>query len=207
MSGPAGPVVGACDFGGELEGRTVRLGRHGERTRGQPLGAVMFLTMMGVVAFVAGSAELDAGFSAGGRLDLDGGVDLVLLAVVGLLVAEEDGALAAGARVVGGQFAVQFVLSALLLLRLPPQLRLLLLLGGLAQHDVALVVVLHSYFNKALPVLPIFFASLAVLGSPHPSDQFDAPPGPWCTFTLVFAVSPMLNSLLFDILQLIFKRI
>jgi hypothetical protein len=167
----------------------------------------MFLTMMGVVAFVAGSAELDAGFSAGGRLDLDGGVDLVLLAVVGLLVAEEDGALAAGARVVGGQFAVQFVLFALLLLRLPPQLRLLLLLGGLAQHDVALVVVLHPYFNKALPVLPIFFASLAVLGSPHPSDQFDAPPGPWCTFTLVFAVSPMLNSLLFDILQLIFKRI
>ncbi len=155
---------------------------------------------------MAGSAELNAGFSAGRSLDLDSRIDLVLLAVVSLLVAEEDSALAACAGVVGGQFAVEFFLFAFLLLGLTTQFSLLLFLGGFSQHDVALIVVFHAYFNKALPVLPIFFASLAVLGSPHPRDQLDAPPGPWCTFTLVLALSPMLNSLLLDILQLISKE-
>lgn len=155
---------------------------------------------------MAGSTELDAGFSAGRSLDLDRRVDLVLLAVVSLLFSEENGAFSARAGVVGGQFAVEFFLFAFLLLGLAAQLSLLLLLSRISQHDVALIVVFHAYFNKALPVLPIFLASLAVLGSPHPRDQLDAPPGPWCTFTLVLADSPMLNSLLLDIPQLISKE-
>lgn len=89
------------------------------------------------------STQLEVGPSSGRVPDLDRGEDLVLLAVVGLLLPEEDVALASVLGIIGGQLAVELLfLPALALLSLPP-LSLLLLLGVLPEHDVALVVVLE----------------------------------------------------------------
>ena len=46
---------------------------------------------------------------------------------------------------------------------------------------------------------------LACLGfcSSQPNDQLDCPPGLWCTLTLVFCDSPMLNSLRLSLMDLI----
>ena len=89
------------------------------------------------------SAKLEVGASSWRVPDLDGGEHLVLLAVVGLLLAEEDVALAAVLGVVAGQLAVELLfLPALVLLGLPP-LGFLPLLGVFAEDDLALVVVLE----------------------------------------------------------------
>lgn len=148
------------------------------------------------------SAKLDTRLASGGRLHSHRGEHLILLAVVGLLVAEEDIGLGAVLGIVGGQLAVQLLLLLAPLL-LQALLLALLLLADFSQHDVALVVVLHVCMGGGLLLA---FWSPCCTGSDQPRDQLDCPPGPWWTLTLVLLVSPILNWLRWAIFKQIQKE-
>jgi hypothetical protein len=103
-----------------------------------------------------GSAELDCGTAPGRRLDLDRGEDLVFLAVVSGLVAEEDVGLAARPGIVAGQLLVEFLLLSLLVLLLAsllfPYPAFLLLDRTIlwAKVEIALIAILLNWIGHGI---------------------------------------------------------
>jgi hypothetical protein len=79
-------------------------------------------------------------------------------------------------RIIGGQFLVEFFLFLSFLFLQTFKFLILLLLGALAQHNIAFVVVFADYIVKELLLDPLYLVGRGV-GSTQPRDQLDCPPG------------------------------
>ena len=111
-------------------------------------------------------------------VDFHAGEDFILAAVISLLVSEMHVALGAILGIVSGKFAVELFLFFPLFFFLSFLFGLIQCFILPAKGNAAFIVVFLPYITQDLPALG--FSS-----SPHPKDQLDCPPGPWCTLTLV----------------------
>ena len=139
------------------------------------------------------STKLNTGLASRRILYFDRGKYLILLSIIGFIISKGNSRLSSISWIISGQFVVQFLLFFLLLFLQSFSLLLLLFFSCFAEHNIAFIAIFHVYMKQSLQLADCFLAQLVVLGSPHPSDQLDWPPGPQLTLTLVLLVSPMLN--------------
>ncbi len=111
-----------------------------------------------------------------------------------LFISECEWALAAISRVVCWQFVVELFFFEHLPFLILSLLHHFFIWCVVAENYFAFIVVLHPLVMKSIPLvlLKLFVFELSV----QPKDQFDCPPGPWWTLTLVLVLYPILNSLL-----------